>query len=70
MGAAIGLPLLESMAPAFAAPALDAGPKRFLVTYMPVGTTMKVWPAQAYGKNYKLSRIQKPFEPCASTSVS
>ena len=61
-GAAIGLPLLESMTPAFAAPAAAAGPKRFIVTYMPVGTTMKVWPAEGTGKNYTLSRIQKPFE--------
>lgn len=63
MGAAIGLPLLDSMAPAFAAPAQAASPLRFLVTYMPVGSTMKVWPAEGAGKDYKLSRIQKPFEP-------
>ena len=63
VGAALGLPLLDSMAPAFAAPATTAGPPRFLVTYMPVGTTMKVWPAEGVGKDYKLSRIQQPFEP-------
>ena len=63
MGAAVGLPLLDSMAPAFAAPAQNASPLRFLVTYMPVGSTMKVWPAEGTGRNYQLSRIQKPFEP-------
>jgi hypothetical protein len=51
------------MTPAFAAPASTAAPRRFLVTYMPVGTTMKVWPAQGTGRNYTLSRIQQPFEP-------
>jgi hypothetical protein len=60
MGAAIGLPLLDAMTPAFAA--TSAAPKRFVVTYMPVGTTMKVWPADGVGKDYKLSRIQQPFE--------
>lgn len=64
IGAAVGLPLLDSMVPAFAAPANPAtGAKRFIVTYMPVGTTMKVWPAEGVGRDYKLSRIQKPFEP-------
>ena len=63
MGAAVGLPLLDSMVPAFAAPAQNASPLRFLVTYMPVGSTMKVWPAEGTGRNYQLSRIQKPFEP-------
>ena len=62
MGAAIGLPLLESMTSAFASPAKSAAPVRMLVTYMPVGTTMKVWPAEGVGKDYKMSRIQKPFE--------
>ena len=63
IGAAIGLPLLDSMTPALATPAQTASPLRFLVTYMPVGSTMKVWPAEGTGKDYKLSRIQKPFEP-------
>ena len=63
MGAVIGLPLLDSMIPAFAAPTKAIGPRRFIVTYMPVGTTMKVWPAIGSGKDYTLSRIQQPFEP-------
>ena len=63
MGAVIGLPLLDSMIPAFAAPTKAIGPRRFIVTYMPVGTTMKVWPAIGTGKDYALSRIQQPFEP-------
>ena len=64
IGAAIGLPLLDSMTPAFGGAASAAkAPNRFVITYMPIGSTMRYWPPQGTGKDYTLSRIQKPLEP-------
>ena len=42
MGAALALPMLDSMAPAFAAPGVKA-PTRLLFTYIPSGATMADW---------------------------
>ena len=63
-GAAIGLPLLDAMRPALAAPAKIVGQaRRVAVVYVPNGIVMKDWkPAEAVD-NFAFSRILKPLEP-------
>ena len=45
MGAAIALPFLDAMVPAFAGPAVAAAqpPSRLLFTYIPIGAVMEQW---------------------------
>ena len=43
MGAAIALPVLDSMTPAFAAPRMAAAPLRLAFTYVPNGIVMADW---------------------------
>jgi hypothetical protein len=63
MGAALALPVLDSMTPAFAAPAVSGkAPTRLLFTYIPVGANMESWTPTGEGKDYKFSRILKPIE--------
>jgi Protein of unknown function (DUF1552) len=61
-GTAIGLPLLEAMAPigktAFAA---DASPTRIMAYYTPCGISMKDWYPTGFGKDYTLSRTLAPL---------
>ena len=61
IGAALALPALDSMTPAFAARAGKA-PTRLLFTYIPVGANMTSWSPQGTGADYKLSRILQPLE--------
>ena len=61
IGAALALPVLDSMTPAFAARAGKA-PTRLLFTYMPVGANMPSWTPEGEGSDYKFSRILKPLE--------
>jgi hypothetical protein len=61
MGAALVLPMLDSMTPAFAGLAAKA-PARLLFTYIPVGANMISWTPEGEGGGYKLSRILKPLE--------
>ena len=64
LGAAIALPLLDSMVPAFASPAAAAAsPNRLVFTYIPIGATMKEWTPTGEGSGYTFSRILKPLEP-------
>jgi hypothetical protein len=60
-GAALALPLLDSMTPAFAARTGKA-PTRLLFTYIPVGANMPAWTPEGEGPDYKFSRILKPLE--------
>jgi hypothetical protein len=63
IGAAIGLPMLDSMIPAFAAPAVAREvPIRLLFTYIPVGANMPSWTPIGEGGDYQFSRILKPLE--------
>jgi hypothetical protein len=65
LGAAIALPVLDSMRPALASPASTAAtkaPVRLAFTYIPNGVTMKDWKPTATGANYEMSRILKPLE--------
>jgi Protein of unknown function (DUF1552) len=61
MGAALALPMLDSMAPAFAAPGVKA-PTRLLFTYIPSGATMADWIPATEGRDYQITRILKPLE--------
>jgi hypothetical protein len=60
-GAAVALPLLESMTPVLAAPA-QATP-RFACIYVPHGATMAKWTPSGTGSDFPLSEILQPLEP-------
>jgi hypothetical protein len=61
-GAAIALPFLDAMTPAFAGPA--AKPVRRLgVVYVPNGIIMNQWTPAEAGKDFAFTRILKPLEP-------
>ena len=62
-GAALALPMLDSMVPAFAATtAASKAPTRLLFTYIPSGATMADWTPKGLGSDYEISRILKPLE--------
>jgi hypothetical protein len=62
LGAAVALPMLDSMVPAFARPSAGNAPTRLLFTYIPSGATMAAWIPQTEGKDYEITRILKPIE--------
>jgi hypothetical protein len=65
LGVAIGLPVLDAMAPALAAPAArraGKAPMRLAFTYIPNGVTMKEWKPVATGADFEFTRILKPLE--------
>ena len=64
-GAAIALPLLDSMVPAATALAQTAArPKsRLGCIYIPHGATMDKWTPAATGSRFELSEILAPLEP-------
>ena len=63
VGAAIGLPLLDAMRPALAAPARSAKPaSRIAVVYVPNGIIMKDWQLAKTGSDFEFTRILKPLE--------
>src|SRR3954447_22157077 len=61
MGAAIALPALDAMTPAFAAspPGLGGNPTRLAFTYVPNGVTMANWTPCGEGPGFEFSRILK-----------
>ncbi len=61
-GAALSLPLLDSMIPAFAGPKAGKAPTRLLFTYIPSGATMADWIPATEGADYQITRILKPIE--------
>jgi hypothetical protein len=64
-GAAIALPALDAMSPAFAAGAARLGAKspiRMTVAYVPNGIVMKDWTPAAEGADFEFTRILKPLE--------
>jgi len=63
MGVAIGLPLLDSMTPAFARVGSSAPPVRLAIVYAPNGIVMKDWTPRVVGKSFEFTRILKPLEP-------
>ena len=70
MGAAIALPMLDAMTPAFAArgfaasrAAGAASPVRLAFMYVPNGVTMADWTPVTEGAQFAFPRILKPLEP-------
>src|SRR5687767_11111903 len=63
-GTAIGLPFLDAMIPAFAAPAGVAKPPvRLSFVYVPNGIVMEDWTPSATGAQFEFPSILKPLEP-------
>ena len=64
-GATLALPLLESMAPAFAGPADTAlkPPVRLAVVYVPNGIIMEKWTPEAEGAGFAMTPILEPLAP-------
>ena len=60
MGAAIALPWLDAMRPAFAAPAKP--PPRLAFVYVPNGAIMSAWKPATPGRSFEFTRILKPLE--------
>lgn len=65
LGASLALPLLDSMVPAFASPAIAAttSPTRVGMFYAPNGTSMPYWLPKSYGAGFPISPILQPLEP-------
>jgi hypothetical protein len=64
LGAAVALPLLDSMLPAFTWIAKAAQPvKRFGVVYLPNGVIIEKWTPAAEGAGFEFSPILAPLEP-------
>ena len=63
LGAAIALPALDAMTPAFAAVRETSSPVRLAFTYAPNGVTMADWTPKAAGAAFEFPRILKPLEP-------
>src|SRR5262249_25508209 len=61
VGAAIALPLLDSMSPA-ATPAA-VSPKRFGVVFVPLGERPGYWTPEKTGPEFEFTPILKPLEP-------
>ena len=67
MGAAIGLPVLDAMAPAMASSKLPGkAPVRMAFVYVPNGIDMRNWNPTWEGPNQEFPRILKPLEPLKS----
>src|SRR4029077_5088163 len=64
MGAAIALPFMDAMTPAFArrVGAASGAPLRLAFTYVPNGVTMADWTPVADGAGFEFTRILKPLE--------
>ena len=63
VGVTIGLPLLDSMTPAFARATAAPPPVRLAFVYVPNGVVMSDWKPKAVGKAFEFTRILKPLEP-------
>lgn len=60
-GAALALPLLESMVPAMSA--VPPSRARFGAIYFPHGATMSRWTPQGEGRDFQFSEILQPLSP-------
>jgi hypothetical protein len=61
LGAALALPVLDSMTPALTAAATP--PTRLAFIYHPVGMIMNRWTPAAEGTGFEFTRVMKPLEP-------
>src|SRR5437660_1527934 len=66
VGAAIGLPFLDAMTPAFAASQVPGRPVRAAWFYVPNGIDMRHWTPPEEGALTTLPRILQPLEPVKS----
>jgi hypothetical protein len=62
-GAAIALPLLDSMVPAFGRAAAATPLTRMACIYFPHGATMEKWTPAKVGRDFELSEILQPLTP-------
>src|SRR5579862_826547 len=62
-GAALALPLLDSMVPAFAAPSAMKPARRLSINYVPNGIIMDKWTPKAEGAAFELPEILSPLTP-------
>jgi hypothetical protein len=63
IGITMGLPFLDAMTPAFAAPAASRKPPtRLGFIYAPTGIDMRYWRPEAAGADFEFLRILKPLE--------
>src|SRR5262245_43190982 len=70
MGAAIGLPFLESMVPALTPiTKAAASPLRFGVVYFPNGAIMQQFTPETKGEGFTFTPILKPLEPFKDSLV-
>ena len=64
LGAAVALPFLDSMVPAFAASTLgNTFPNRLLFTYIPIGAIMEEWFPAGGATDFQFKRILQPLTP-------
>ncbi|OFW27673.1 MAG: hypothetical protein A3H97_23005 [Acidobacteria bacterium RIFCSPLOWO2_02_FULL_65_29] len=65
LGAALGLPLLDAMVPAFSVLVKTAAKpiNRFQAIYAPNGMAMEYWTPKAEGTDYELTPILEPLAP-------
>jgi hypothetical protein len=63
IGVTVGLPFLDAMIPAFAAPAARVSPTRLAFIYAPTGIVMAHWTPATAGEDFEFTRILKPLEP-------
>ncbi len=61
--AAIGLPFLDAMVPAFASAAPGKAPVRMAFVYVPNGIDPRIWSPPCEGKLTELSRVLNPLKP-------
>jgi hypothetical protein len=62
-GAAIALPFLDAMMPAFAPAAATKAPVRMAFVYVPNGIIMNQWTPATDGRSFEFPRILKALEP-------
>ena len=67
MGAAVALPVFDSMTPAFAA--ASEPPRRLGFVYVPNGVVLADWTPKGEGSDFELSRILRPLAPVKSDLV-
>jgi hypothetical protein len=63
LGAAVSLPLLDAMVPAFASTTPTATSLRLAFIYVPNGVLMDQWTPASDGANFELPRILAPLAP-------
>jgi len=62
-GAAIALPFLDAMMPAFAPAAATKAPVRMAFVYVPNGIIMNQWTPATAGRSFEFPRVLKALEP-------